>query len=224
MATVHFDEEPEEETPLVADRPNPGMKRWVSTKSMFSMASVSDNEYDTSTGVAMFVNYIVGTGCFALPFAFYQAGLGFASIMLIAGAALCAISGHFTLEVMARAQGYIDYKEKGEPRNHITNQKVDFSQMAGLFGGSILRGVTQIMIFMFGTPWSYAGVFGSSLAALLFSYFSEHQCDVYHDPNADCRMTYYIILLSFAVYGIGFSMMDVSEQVRKAPYVVMIKL
>jgi hypothetical protein len=161
----------------------------------------------------MFVNYIIGTGCFALPFAFYQAGLAFSSIMLLVGALLCALSGHFTLEVMARAQGYIDYKEKGEPKNHITNQKVDFSQMADLFGGSILRGVTQVMVFMFGTPWSYAGVFGSSLAALLFSYFSSDKCDVYHDPSADCRTTYYVLLLAFAVYGIGFSMMDVSEQV-----------
>lgn len=26
--------------------------------------------YDTTTGVSLFINYIVGTGCFALPFAF----------------------------------------------------------------------------------------------------------------------------------------------------------
>ena len=30
--------------------------------------------YDTTTGVALFLNYIVGTGCFALPFAFAKSG------------------------------------------------------------------------------------------------------------------------------------------------------
>ena len=71
---------------------------------------------------------------------------------------------------------------------------------------------TQLMIFMFGTPWSYAGVFSSSMAALLFSYLSDHPCDVYHHPDHSCRMTYYGLLAFFGVYGISLAMMNVSEQ------------
>lgn len=133
--------------------------------------------------------------------------------MLLAGAVLCSISGLYTIEVMARAQGVHDAGDNGKPIHEIKNEKIDFAQMSQIFGGKVLRTITQFMVFMFGTPWSYAGVFASSLSALIFSYFSEHPCDVYHDPDADCKMSFYVLLAAFGAYGIGFSMLDVSEQV-----------
>lgn len=142
-----------------------------------------------------------------------QAGLGFSTIMLVVGAGLCTISGLYTLEVMARTQGVADAGENGKPEHRIGTQKFDFSVISEMFGGKLMQYITQIMVFMFGTPWSYAGVFASSMAALVFSYFSEEKCDVYHHPGSSCRMAYYILLAAFGMYGIGFAMLDVSEQV-----------
>ncbi len=70
--------------------------------------------------------------------------LAFSTLMLILGGLTCAISGLYTLEVMARGDGLLSAKFGERPQNAISNRKVDFAQLSELFGGKIMRSVTQV--------------------------------------------------------------------------------
>lgn len=53
-------------------------------------------------------------------------------------------AGVYTLEVMARGEGVLSTKMGEKPHNAISFRKVDFAQLAEIFGGKIMRSLTQV--------------------------------------------------------------------------------
>eukprot|EP00954_Amorphochlora_amoebiformis_P016785 1314855-Amorphochlora_amoeboformis.AAC.1 len=76
-------------------------------------ALVGLKPYGSTKALAMCMNYIIGTGCFGLPIAFVQAGLGLTTILILCGCGLSLISMNYTLEFMARANGVTKSREAG---------------------------------------------------------------------------------------------------------------
>ena len=102
------------------------------------------HSYGTVIAVAMLLNYIIGTGCFSLPYAFVQAGLVLTGGLIIGGAIVAIIGGIYTLNVLARGNGIRTVGPGEEPYNHIGNVKLDFPDVSGIFYGEGLRKTTQV--------------------------------------------------------------------------------
>ena len=106
----------------------------------------ADNSYGTVTTLAMFINCIVGTGCFNLPHAFISGGWLLTSVLLCIGGILGSITcqvmrsiplsrashipnafpptTQYTLELMARAGGLRKAQEEKVAANKLQNEKV----------------------------------------------------------------------------------------------------
>lgn len=63
-----------------------------------------------------------------------------------------------------------------------------------------------------GVLWAYAAVFGSSVAALFWQFALQGECDIYGEPSFYCSLTYYIVLLLFAIIVVPLALMNVGEQ------------
>lgn len=178
--------------------------------------SMGVKPYTSTVALAMTLNYIIGTGCFGLPYAFSKAGLVLTSLFLIVGGIIAMFSMNYTLESLARAEGVTSSKELAvshlpEPKHGMTYRKFDFCTVADIFTGSRGKNVVQAIIWFYclATLWSYASVFASSAASMLIK-----QCDITKDPSSSCEIAY---CLSVAVYGvivIALVVMDIGEQAK----------
>ena len=54
--------------------------------------------YGPAVTLAMALNYIIGTGCFGLPYAFMEAGIGLSLTLMIVGVIGSLITMNYTLE------------------------------------------------------------------------------------------------------------------------------
>ena len=89
----------------------------------------SHKTYGPAVTLAMTLNYVIGTGCFGLPYAFMEAGIGLALTLMIVGVMGSLITMNYTLESLARAEGVCAATSGGVPRHQITYRKFEFATM-----------------------------------------------------------------------------------------------
>ena len=186
--------------------------------------------YGTYVSLAMTLNYIVGTGCFGLPYAFKEAGLALTSFFLLAGLIMAILSINYTIETLARAEGItaaeeqealLDDNKSLEPQSSppvhcLSYRKFDFASLGFMFGGPTGRNLVQIVVILYGlvTLWSYASVFASSAASLFYMYVFGEMCNVFgDDPFPGCERAYFIGIFIFSCMVLTLVLMDLGEQV-----------
>ncbi|KAJ8909182.1 hypothetical protein NDN08_005875 [Rhodosorus marinus] len=171
--------------------------------------------YSSQVAMAMIINYVVGTGCFGLPYAFVEGGYGLAVSILLVGGVLATVSMVYTLEIMARAEGVANIGERTRPVNRITLEKFDFTRIAQIFQGSYGAWISQAGVFFYtsGLMWSYASVFGSSVSSLFSSAFLSKSCDIYAaNASMGCTTTYHFALAFFTAICLYLVLLNLSEQ------------
>ncbi|KAF0720261.1 Aste57867_448 [Aphanomyces stellatus] len=176
--------------------------------------------YGTAVAVAMTLNYMIGTGCFGLPYAFASAGLGLTSIFLVLGFVGSLITMNYTLETMARAEGVLTSSKTlasktAMPENRLTYRKIDFSVIGDLFAGSMGYNVVQAVLILYclGSLWSYASIFASSTASMFYTFALGDTCDAYAtDAATGCLEAYYGFMAIFSVIAIVLVLMDLGDQ------------
>ncbi|RHY07038.1 hypothetical protein DYB28_001571 [Aphanomyces astaci] len=178
-------------------------------------AAMGVRPYGTVVAVAMTLNYMIGTGCFGLPFAFASAGLGLTTIFLVLGFVGALITMNYTLETMARAEGVVSAPKGTLPDNRLTYRKIDFSVIGDIFAGSMGYSIVQtvLVLYCLGSLWSYASIFASSIASMVFTYAWDDSCDAYAlDATVACVDMYYVSMVLFSVVAISMVLMDLGDQ------------
>ncbi|CCI41091.1 unnamed protein product [Albugo candida] len=171
--------------------------------------------YGPTVALAMALNYIIGTGCFGLPYAFHTAGILLCSILLLIGLFGAIITMNYTLESLARAEGVFAATHGRGPLHRITYRKFDFTLVGEIFAGEFGKYTAQLVITLYGigSLWSYASIFASSLASIIMTQIMEIPCDVYGpNPSNSCLDAYYTIMAFFAVIVISMVILNLSEQ------------
>lgn len=171
--------------------------------------------YSPAVTLAMALNYIIGTGCFGLPYAFMEAGIGLSLTLMIVGVIGSLLTMNYTLESLARAEGVCAATGGGVPRHQITYRKFEFATIAEMFVGRWGKAAVQLVMgsYCIGSLWSYASVFSSSTASLFFSYVLGESCDVYGDaPSSGCLDGYYVFMAIFSAIVLSMVLMDISDQ------------
>ncbi|KAE9021208.1 hypothetical protein PR003_g12487 [Phytophthora rubi] len=171
--------------------------------------------YGPAVTLAMALNYVIGTGCFGLPYAFMEAGIGLSLTLMIVGVIGSLLTMNYTLESLARAEGVCAATGGGAPRHQITYRKFEFATIAEMFVGRVGKAAVQLVMGMYciGSLWSYASVFSSSTASLFFSYVLGESCDVYGDaPSSGCLDGYYVFMAIFSAIVLSMVLMDISDQ------------
>ncbi|KAK1930469.1 Transmembrane protein 104 [Phytophthora citrophthora] len=171
--------------------------------------------YGPAVTLAMALNYVIGTGCFGLPYAFMEGGIGLALALMIVGVLGSLITMNYTLESLARAEGVCAATGGGVPRHQITYRKFEFATIAEMFVGRWGKAAVQIVMgsYCIGSLWSYASVFSSSTASLFFTYVLDDTCDVYGDsPSSGCLDGYYVFMAIFSAIVLSMVLMDISDQ------------
>lgn len=178
-------------------------------------AAMGVKPYGPGITLAMTLNYIIGTGCFGLPYAFMQAGIGLTSALLVIGVLGALITMNYTLESLARAEGVCAATRGGSPLHRLTYRKFDFAIVGDMFAGKMGKIIVQVVMgcYCFGSLWSYASVFASSVASIFYSYVLSDSCDAYAAaPSAGCLEAYYISMAVFSAIVISLVVLDISEQ------------
>lgn len=181
--------------------------------------------YHSQMALAMTINYIIGTGCLGLPYAFREAGLVLTTLFLLFGFVVSVVTMNYTLEVLARAQGMYeagdgsDGKPVRHPQHVMKYRKWDFSTIAQNLSGEKLKMFVQttLVFYCFTTLWSYSNVFSSSAATLFHGYVLGDHCNIYDAaplPSPSCMISYYFAMLVFAVIVITLILRDLSDQAR----------
>ncbi|EQC35976.1 hypothetical protein SDRG_06718 [Saprolegnia diclina VS20] len=169
--------------------------------------------FGSVVAVALTLNFMVGTGCFGLPFAFSVAGIGLTSIFLIVGFLGALLTMNYTLEAMARSEGVLSSEDP--PVNRLTYRKTEFSTMSELFAGKAGYIVVQTVLIFYcmGTLWAYASIFASSVASVFQTFVLGNVCDVYAaNASSGCLESYYAFMALFAVMSIVLVLMDLGDQ------------
>ncbi|TMW62153.1 hypothetical protein Poli38472_009646 [Pythium oligandrum] len=171
--------------------------------------------YGPSIALAMGLNYVIGTGCFGLPYAFKEAGIFLSLSLMLVGVAGAVITMNYTLESLARAEGVCAATRGGGPLHQLTYRKFDFATIGEMFAGKFGTIAVQLVLILYGIGalWSYASVFASSMASLFYSYVMGDSCDVYGlSQSSGCMNAYYVFMAVFSVITISMVLLDISEQ------------
>ena len=201
-----------------------------------SAPNIGQKEYgsvSTLGGYSVFVNCLIGSTAFALPYAFYSAGIPLTSAVLVFFLVLTMFTAWWVLELLARTHGYVragaydeDHPDSAEgkplleqagvqqPENRIEKVKYSFTDFSYVFGGPVWRDITQVITWLcsYGALWSYAASFSSSLAMFVFKHAFKESCNIYHDPSPACTWTYYGGVALYGLIVIPLCLMSISEQ------------
>ncbi|KAI9982913.1 hypothetical protein PInf_006713 [Phytophthora infestans] len=176
---------------------------------------MSAKPYGPAVTLAMALNYVIGTGCFGLPYAFMEGGIVLALVLMIVGVLGSLLTMNYTLESLARAEGVCAATGGGAPRHEITYRKFEFATIAEMFVGRLGKAAVQLVMgsYCIGSLWSYASVFSSSTASLFFTYVLGESCDVYGDDvSSGCLEGYYVFMAIFSAIVLSMVLMDISDQ------------
>jgi len=176
-------------------------------------------EFSSLVAACFTLNFIIGTGFLALPWAFYTAGPVLSTIGLGLTCAIASVSGNYLLATMARAEclkyhkfrafedteiGEETYLLKENLQNEekpliIGDKKIETPELCQIFLGSwgFNAYAFSILLYIYGVLWSYSSVFCSAMSALL--------------PLT--QDSYPIYCMLFAMIVVPMSFMKFSEQV-----------
>lgn len=154
--------------------------------------------YSKTGAYAVVLNFIIGTGCFGLPYAFAEAGIVLTALFLTCGALLATVTATFTLETMARAQGLAT----GE--HGLAWRKYDFTSLGRILGGSPHAIQAAIVWYCVGALWSFGTVFGSTVASVLTG---DETCD----DNGECQY-YGAALVAYACLVLPLTLRNLGDQ------------
>eukprot|EP01137_Pigoraptor_chileana_P006741 Opistho-2@51389 len=190
--------------------------------------------YSNPFAYCMGINYVIGTGVFALPHAFWTSGLLLMGLTILIGAVASMLCAYYTLEVLARAEGIQSLKEQSNipdddesselkvnsestpPAHRITYRKFDFTILSRVFGGFKTKLFTQttMTFYCWGAMWAYVAVFAGSIVTVFFNYVLDGEdCDISDSDASDsCKRSYYIAVAVYACIVVPLTLLDVAEQ------------
>ncbi|OQS01584.1 hypothetical protein ACHHYP_00578 [Achlya hypogyna] len=189
----------------------------VQSVDLLDSSAMGVKTYGSFVAVATTFNYMIGTGCFGLPYAFASAGIGLTSIFLIVGFFGALITMNYTLESMARADGVLTAGKMTAvpPEARLTYRKIDFSEIGEVFAGKsgFITVQAVLCIYCLGSLWSYASIYASSVASIFYSYALNDSCDAYAiNASTGCLNAYYGAMVIFSVLSIILVLMDLGDQ------------
>ncbi|ELP94213.1 hypothetical protein EIN_186400 [Entamoeba invadens IP1] len=176
------------------------------------------HKYTVITCFAVVVNYIVGTGVFGLPSAFYTAGVPLSVLTIIVFSILSCVTALYICESLARAHGLTMAKETGDIKMEIGYEVYDYSTMGEMFGKKPLRWATTItlMCSAYGSLWAYVATCVSTLSTLFWLFYSNEpmKCDLSNRWHFDwkCNVTYFTSIGVYGLVVIPLTFIDLSEQ------------
>ncbi|GMI04281.1 hypothetical protein TrRE_jg5018 [Triparma retinervis] len=181
-------------------------------------------QVETEPGFSPFValcftiNYVMGTGFLTLPWAFLNAGLILSILTMFFTGVISDVSKDWVLNAMARAQAIDDVRRsdnKGGPESRllpppadedgslpvVSHRKFEIISLCEMFlppPGPLLY-TAAFSLYMYGTLWAYATVFGSAMVSALPLGTSDD---------------YLIYILIFAGITVPLTCMELKEQVK----------
>ncbi|KAL7721472.1 Amino acid transporter [Entamoeba marina] len=189
--------------------------------------------YSSLAGFATEINYIIGTGVFGLPFAFYSAGIPLSAISLTIFFFLNICTMNYVLNSMSRAEGYTSAHEHStdtpseendesnseqitdeEHINKLRYRIYDYTSLGSIWGGPVLKYISFICltIYMYGGLWAYAATTVSTLNTIFWMIYGDSEHCVTRSGHLDCQATYYGFLAIFSVIVISLSFVDLGNQ------------
>ena len=206
-----------------------------------SSPSSSSSSYSSYLGFALTVNFIIGTGAFALPYGVVEAGTVLSLCCLVLFTIVSCICLSYVIESMARTGGLVNAEKSKIPFvngfNHQSMNeasslisapylsghyiptlncdiKLDFAYMCWLYGGAQAHTLVQICmaLYSYGVLWAYASVFSSSVDTLFFQYVFGEDCNIYESPTPACSLGYTIAVIVFGILVTMLSLQDMHEQ------------
>jgi amino acid permease len=152
-------------------------------------------------GYCFSLNYILGVGILGIPHAITRAGITSGVVIL------AAVSIASYLPVLWII---------GAMRVHRSEQNEVVDLVQSIMGSKWkLAYKVSVGVYLFGALWSYAAVFGTSMAAhipFLFNVNNGNSCDLYTDQSAGCRTLYSIYIAIFAVIVVPLACKDLKDQ------------
>ncbi|ELP86412.1 amino acid transporter, putative, partial [Entamoeba invadens IP1] len=165
------------------------------------------NTYGYLAGFATVINYIIGTGVFGLPFAYFTAGIPLSAIAIMIFFFINVITMNYILDTTARSEGKTEVKEnKGEnvfkilPHNEIKYRLFDYSTLSGLWGGNIFKwaSFTCLTLYTYGGLWAYAATATTTISTLFWMFYGEPEHCLTRNGIWECQLSYYMSLLLYA--------------------------
>eukprot|EP00475_Leptophrys_vorax_P030417 TRINITY_DN4554_c0_g1_i1.p1 TRINITY_DN4554_c0_g1~~TRINITY_DN4554_c0_g1_i1.p1 ORF type:complete len:531 (-),score=127.29 TRINITY_DN4554_c0_g1_i1:35-1627(-) len=178
-------------------------------------------------GYCFTLNYILGVGILGIPHALVRTGFWTGVVMMVIVSVASWIAINWILEAMARAEAIVQYRACAVDNNHnqeigklnyriATERKLEIVDIVDIFMGPKWKFTYQICIgiYLFGALWSYASVFGTSMASHVPfpGIYGGHTCDLYSDSSAACRSLYIFYLCIFMVVVVPLACIDLKEQ------------
>lgn len=156
-------------------------------------------------GLAFTLNYMIGSGFLAIPWAVRKCGLCLSTIILIFISYLCFISSILVLQTIYRAELIIKYENNQNlnPANnynsisnsnihnnstYTTKSAIEYGDLCRMFLGDTghLIYTLFISIYIYGTLWAYITIFANAMAI--------------HFPIGIYSYFYYIIIFMMIVF------------------------
>ncbi|KAK2960994.1 putative Palmitoyltransferase pfa3 [Blattamonas nauphoetae] len=176
------------------------------------------SQVSTFTVFGNILNCIIGTGCFALPNAFYETGIPLGVILMVFCACFSVLGAVYTLEMSARARGHRYSRLNGlthhSDMNKLTFKPLELGDSLEEFCGR--RGnvfsTVNMLIYTIGALWGYVSMFGSAAANLISHYVlnEKTECIIEATHGPSCHAVYSVTVLLFAIAIFGMLTLRVS--------------
>eukprot|EP01089_Gocevia_fonbrunei_P001393 TRINITY_DN1128_c0_g1_i1.p1 TRINITY_DN1128_c0_g1~~TRINITY_DN1128_c0_g1_i1.p1 ORF type:complete len:442 (+),score=46.07 TRINITY_DN1128_c0_g1_i1:161-1327(+) len=196
--------------------------------------------YSPFVAWAFVINYVLGVGILGMPYAFSQAGIILSLVFLGFITFITIVATMWIIETCSRAQAlYTDDSGASQdekfigttdaygsltindvdsaPRFEITSKKFEMNELCGVFLGKWGKLAYEIclVLYMYGSLWSYTAVFASSMTDIA-PILGDSKCNIY-DSNTDwttkCELTYLIFVAIYACICLPLTCLDLTEQV-----------
>ncbi|EKE39372.1 hypothetical protein ENUP19_0061G0144 [Entamoeba nuttalli] len=179
------------------------------------------HSYSQAAGFATVINYIIGTGVFGIPFAYFTGGLPLSAIILIGFFIINVTTMNYLIDSMARSEGRKEIKENGGenefntvPVNELKFRLFDYTTLGEMWGGQFLRwfNFACLVLYLYGSLWAYAATSVSTLTTLFWMIYGDTERCIERKGHWECQLAYYISLAIYSIIVISLSFIDLSKQ------------